>query len=403
MDRRAFLAATAASVASPVAFAQPKEKVKIVSSLPRAGAAKGETDGIVNAIKLALADFKKDLPLEVEYSDLDDSSPRAGTWDADKVTDIAEKAVADNDVMGLIGPYNSGAARVSVPILNRAGLVQVSPAATWPGLTKKTPSSDVDEPERYRPGKKVTFCRVCPQDDSQGPLSADFAAEDLKVKTVYVLDDKELYGRSTAIGFKKRCEELKVKVLAHESIGPGQRDFAALMKKIKEKEPDLVYFGGTTQSGGPLIAANMKSEKVVCPLMLPDGCYENAFINSAGESTFDALKCFVTIGGINPASLKGRGAEFLKRYKDEYGKVPTSSAVYGYEAAAVLLDAIRASGKKDREAVRKAVVGTKDFDKGLLGKWSFDADGDTTRQVLTVTTIEKGKFRSVKVLGVNSK
>jgi branched-chain amino acid transport system substrate-binding protein len=108
----------------------------------------------------------------------------------------------------------------------------------------------------------------------------------------------------------------------------------------------------------------------------------------------------VTVGGLDPSQLKGAGAAFVKRYKEQHGKVPTAYAVYGYEAAAVVLEALRAVGKKDREGIRKAVVGTKDFDKGLLGKWSFDEHGDTTLQPLTVATVEKGKFKAVKVLGV---
>ena len=398
MNRRTFLAAAAATSVSPVR-AQPKEKVKIVSCLPRTGSAKGQTDGIVNGIKMALADFEKVLPFEVTYLDRDDATARSGAWDAVAEKDVAEKAVADKDVMAVIGPYNSGAARVSSPILNAAGLVQITPSASWPGLTKKGPTADVDEPEKYRPGKRITFCRVCPHDGSQGPLSADFAAEELKAKTVYVIDDKELYGQGTALAFKKRCEELKIKVLGHESISVTQIDFKPLMKKIKAAGPDLVYFGGTTQSKAGQIAKDMHAEKVGCPLMVPDGCYEQAFVDSVGADVLDALKCFVTIGGIDPSYLKGAGADFVKRYKEKHGKVPEAYAVYGYEAAAVVLEALRAVGKKDREAVRKAVVGTTDFDKGLLGKWSFDADGDTTLQPLTVATVDKGTFKSVKVMG----
>lgn len=378
-----------------------KESVKLVSCLPRTGNLKPETDGIVNAIKLALSDFKKDLPFEITHIDMDDSNARTGSWDTTVETDIAEKAVANQDVIGFIGPFNSGAARISAPILNKGGLVQLTPSATYPGLTKKGPFSDPDEPDRYRPGKKITFCRVCPHDGSQGSLAADFAAEELKVKTVYILDDKQLYGRGLAIGFKKRCEELKVKVLGHESVISTESDFAKLIQKIKEKEPDLIYFGGTTQTAAPSIAKDMHREKVNCPLLLPEGCYEEAFITAVGASTFDALKCFITIPAMNVANLKGRGAEFVKRFKEEYGKVPTAYAVYGYEAAAVLFEAMRVVGKKDREAIRKSVTATKDFDKGLLGKWSFDTDGDTTHQPLTVTTIEKGKFKAVKVLGVD--
>ncbi len=400
MDRRTFLASTGAvALGSLAPAAQPKEKVTIVSSLPRTGSAKGPTDQIVNAIKMAVADFEKTVPFEVTYLDWDDATVRSRAWNAEKEKDNAEKAVADKDVMAFLGPYNSGAAMVSAPILNAAGLVQVSSSASWPGLTKKVPSADADEPEKYRPGKKVTFCRVCPHDASQGPLSADFVAGELKAKSVYVIDDKSLYGSGVAALFKKRCEELKLKVVSHDIVSPTQRDYKALMTKIKDKGPDVVYFGGTTQTGGPRVAKAMHDDKVNCPLMVPDGCYELAFVNAVGAEAFDALKCFVTIGGIAPAHLKGAGADFVKRYTEKYGKAPDADAVYGYEAAAVVLEALCAAGKKGREAVRKAVLTTKDFEKGLLGKWSFDADGDTTLQPLTVATIEKGQFRAVKVMG----
>ncbi len=376
-----------------------REKVKLVSSLPRRGSGKADTDPIVNAIKLALADFKPILPVDVEYIDMDDSNARTGSWSDATEADIARKCVAVKDVMGVIGPYNSGAARISAPILNAAGLVQISPSATYPGLTQAGPFSDPDEPERYRPGKKITFCRVCPHDGSQGPLSADFAARELKVKSVYILDDKQLYGHGTAVGFKTCCTARKVKVLGHESIRPAATDYTRLIQKVKEAAAELIYFGGTTQTGAPRIATTMLAEKLDCPLLLPEGCYDAAFVRTVGEKALDTMRCFVTVPGINPESLKGRGADFVKRYKELYGKVPTAYAVYGYEAAAVLLEAIRKVGKQDRAAILAAVVATKDFDRGLLGKWSFDASGDNSLQSLTVATIDKGKFKAVKVLG----
>jgi branched-chain amino acid transport system substrate-binding protein len=398
MNRRTFLTTAAMSVA-PLASAAEKEKVKIVSSLPRVGSDKGITDQMVTAIQMAIADFAKALPFEVVYRDWDDASARRGSWTAELETENAQQAIEDKDVMAFIGPFNSGAARVSAPLLNKAGLVQITPSASWPGLTYKDPTADTDEPEKYRPGKKITFCRVCPNDGSQGPLSADFAIDELKVKAVYVLDNKELHGHGIATGFKKRCQERKVTILGHESINVLQADFQKLMRKVAATKPDLVYFGGTTMTKGGQIAKDMVAEKVGCPLLVPDGCYEQRFIDHAGESTFDTLKCFVTVGGINPASLKGRRADFVKELNKITRKNVNAYAVYAYEAAAVVLEALRAVGKKDREAIRKAVVGTKDFDKGLLGKWSFDANGDTTFQPLTVTTVEGGKFKTVKVMG----
>jgi branched-chain amino acid transport system substrate-binding protein len=104
------------------------------------------------------------------------------------------------------------------------------------------------------------------------------------------------------------------------------------------------------------------------------------------------------MGGIDFSQLTGRGADFVKKYKEKYRTEPQDYSVYGYEAAMVVLEAIKKVGKKDREAIRQAVLATKDFDKGALGKWSFDANGDTTLQQITVSKIEKGKFVPMKVM-----
>jgi branched-chain amino acid transport system substrate-binding protein len=399
MDRRTFLAASAALVATP-ALAQDKKTIKIVSSLPRTGGAKGQTDTIANGINLAIADYEgKVAGFDIKHQEMDDATAAQGQWDAATEADNAKQAAADKDVMAYIGTYNSGAAKVSMPILNEAGLVMISPAATWPGLTKKVKGNpNKDEPDIYRKSGKINFCRVCPHDFVQGAQSAVFVKDTLNAKSVYILDDKELYGAGLARLFKEKCEELKVKVLGHDSLDTRARDYEALVAKVKKAAPEVLFFGGTSQSGAPRLARDLKAAGVTFPLVVPDGCYEVAFLDGAGADTFKMLTCYATIGGYDPSQLKGAGAAFVKKYKDKYGAEPEAYAIYGYEAAKVVLEAIKSVGKKDRDAIRKAVLATKDFDKGSLGKWSFDADGDTTLQVVTVSKIEDGKFKPVKVL-----
>jgi branched-chain amino acid transport system substrate-binding protein len=203
-------------------------------------------------------------------------------------------------------------------------------------------------------------------------------------------------------GFEAECKALKVKVLGHDSINVLARDFTALMAKVKKAEPDAVFFGGTTQSGGPQIAKDFATSGMKCPLIVPDGCYELAFIDATGADNLNG-HCYATIGGLDESELKGAGAEFVKRYKEKHKDDPWAYAVYGYEAAAVVLESIRKVGKKDRETIRKAVLATKDFDKGALGKWSFDANGDTTLQQIVVSRIDKGKFRPVKMISAGDK
>jgi branched-chain amino acid transport system substrate-binding protein len=377
----------------------PGGTLRIVSSLPRTGSAQGQTDTIVNGIRMAIDDYNGEIAgMRIDYKDKDDATAAQGQWDAGKEADNAREASDDPDVMVFIGPYNSGAAKVSMPLLNEAGLLQISPAATWPGLTKKVPGQEKSgEPDIYRSSGQITFCRVCPTDDMQGPLSALFAKETLKIKNVYILDDKELYGAGIAGLFKKKCEEIGVAVLGHESIVASQKSFKTLIQSIKGKNPDLIYFGGTSQSGGPQIAIDMKGEGLNCPMMVPDGCYEKAFIDAAGADVVNG-RVYATIGGKDPSQLTGAGAEFVKKYKAKFeNKDPEAYAAYGYEAAKVFLEAVKKVGRKDREELRKAVLATKDFTAGILGKWGFDANGDTTMQVLTISEIKDGSFKPVKL------
>ena len=403
MDRRRFLTAAAGLAAGTVVSGcggcsgGGANTIKIVSSLPRTGSAQAQTDTIVNGIRMALDDYGGEVGgFKIKYEDKDDATAAQGQWDASKEADNAREAVGDADVMGFIGPYNSGAAGNSMPILNEAGLVQISPACTWPGLTKKVPGNEESgEPGIYRKSGKITFTRVCPTDTIQAPYSAVFVKE-LGVKSVYVLDDKEMYGAGIAKLFAQKCRDLGIEVLGHESIVATQQNFKTVIQGVKAKNPGLLYFGGTSQSGGPQIVIDMKGEGLRCPIMVPDGCYEKAFVDAAGADTFKDITCYATFGGKGPTELTGAGGEFVTKYKAKYKIDPEAYAVYGYEAGKVLLEAIKAVGKKDREAIRAAVVGTKDFDKGAVGKWSFDADGDTTVRELTISKVEGWPFKQVK-------
>lgn len=375
--------------------------IKIVSSLPRTGSAKGQTDTIVNGIKLAfdeaghkVGDFK------IEYEDLDDATAAAGQWDAQRETANAELARDNKDVMVYIGTYNSGASKISIPILNKAGMLMISPANTYPGLTKPN-LGERDEPGRYRQSGKVNFFRVVPTDDLQGPLGARWAKE-MKIRSVFILDDNEVYGKGLADLFEAECKnpDVRLRVLGHESIDTKAQEFRALMLKIRDLKPGMIYFGGTTQTKAGQLAKDMKAAGLDIPMMVPDGCYENAFIESAGADVLNG-RCFVTFGGLPPSELLkkgGKGKDFIAAYEKKYGKVPDEAyAVYGYESGKVALEAIRKAGVKNRAAIVAAAAGIKDFD-GALGTWSFDANGDTSMTTMSGSVIKGGKFEFVKVL-----
>ncbi len=370
--------------------------IKIVSSLPRTGSAKAQTDTIVNGIRMALEEAGGKVgDWEIRYEDLDDATAAAGQWTAEAETANSNKAVSDPDVMVYIGTYNSGAAKISMPILNKANLLMVSPANTWPGLSKPG-KGDPGEPDVYRPTGKVNYCRVVPADDLQGPLGADWAKQ-MGAKKVFILDDNEVYGKGIATLFEERCQEIGVEILGHQSIDAKAQEFKSLMTNIRGKNPDLVYFGGTTQSKGGQVAKDMVAAGLNCKIMVPDGCMEDAFITSAGAENLNE-RCFVTFGGMPPEELTGQGKDFVEKYAKKFGAKPEAYAVYGYEAAKVALEAIRRAGKKDRDAIRQACLAIRDF-TGALGKWSFDANGDTSMRTMSGSVVRNGDFKFVKVLG----
>ena len=373
--------------------------VKIVSSLPRTGSAKQQTDAIVRGLRMAIEEAEGKVgPFRVEYLDLDDATAAAGQWTSEAEAANARRALQDPDVVAYIGTYNSGAAKVSMPILNLGDLLMVSPANTAVGLTKPG-LGEPGEPNVYRPTGRLNYTRVVPADDLQGPLSADWAQE-RGVKKVYILDDSEVYGKGIADLFDERCREIGIEVLGHDSIDAKAQEFKSLMASVKAAGPDLVYFGGTTQSKGGQLAKDMVSAGITALLMVPDGCREQVFIDSAGAANLEG-RCFVTFGGLPPEKLTGKGSEFVERYKKKFGELPEAYAVYGYEAACVALQAIRDAGVKDRRGISVAALAIKDFD-GALGRWGFDENGDTTMRTLTVSVVKNGKFEFEEVLDANA-
>lgn len=372
------------------------DDVKLVSSLPRTGSANAQTTSMVNGIRMALAERgHRAGRFRVSYEDWDDASARKGDWDPEVEAANAHRAVKDPDVMAYIGTYNSGAAKISMPILNKADLVMISPANTYTGLTKPG-LGEPGEPDIYRPSGKVSYFRVVPADDIQGRVAAEWIVQ-MGGQSVYVLDDRSLYGKGIADVFSVTAETVGLRLLGREGVDPRAQEYRSSMSKIRELDPDWVYFGGTTQSNAGQIAKDMLAVGMRARLMLPDGCFELAFIEAAGAAVVSE-RAHVTFGGVPPAELTGAGAEFVRRYRAEFGKEPEAYAIYGYVAAQVALDALVRAGSKDRAQVRQAVQATRQTD-GVLGSWSFDENGDTTLTRMSGSVARGKDFAFVTLLG----
>jgi branched-chain amino acid transport system substrate-binding protein len=383
--------------AASLVLAADSQVIKIISSLPRTGSANSQAQTMVNGIRMAIEEVGGKVgEFSIAYEDWDDASPERGQWDPAVEAANAQKAVEDPDIMAYIGTYNSGAAKIAMPILNKASLAMVSPANTYPGLTKPG-TGEANEPQVYRPSGKINYFRVVPADDIQGEVAAMWARE-LGVKKVFILHDRELYGKGVADVFKRACAKLGVQVVGYEGIDPKAPNYRSLVTKIKSTNADMVYFGGTTQTNAGQIAKDLVAGGSKAKLMVPDGCREQALIESAGKANLDD-RTYVTFGGLPPDQLKGRGREFYEKYKEKYRSEPEAYAVYGYEAARVVLEGIKRAGKKDRESIRAAIAGLRDFD-GVLGQWSFDQNGDTSLKVMVVEEIKDGRFVPAKIVGM---
>jgi branched-chain amino acid transport system substrate-binding protein len=383
-------------VAAPASASDPNV-VKIVSSLPRTGSANAQTTTTVNGIRMALEEFGYQAgPFKIVYEDWDDASAKKGDWDPEVEAANADKAIADPDVLAYIGTYNSGAAKISMPILNRASLPMISPANTYTGLTKPG-LGEANEPGVYRPSGTVNYFRVVPADDIQGKAAAEWMTR-LGGRTVYVLDDRGLYGKGIADVFVATAPDFGLRVLGREGMDPKAQEYRSLMTKIKALDPDFVYFGGTTQSNAGQIAKDMVAVGLRASIMAPDGCFEEAFIQSAGQVNVEG-RAYVTFGGVPPAELRGKGAEFVKKYRAKYGAEPEGYAVYGYVAAKIVLQTLEKVGVKDRKALRDALAKAGQ-DDDALGTWQFDANGDTTLTTMSGSIVKSGKFQFATLLGV---
>ncbi|MDF2704298.1 MAG: Extracellular ligand-binding receptor [Rubrobacteraceae bacterium] len=376
---------------------------KIVSDLPMQGANRAQTLTMVNAIRLALQERdNKAGDIQIEYEVLDDATAQAGQWDAAKCAENAQSAAQDEEIIGWIGPFNSGCAAVEIPILNEAGLGMISPANTYIGLTK--PSPDPSEPEKYYPTGERNYARVIVADDKQGKAGVALMLEQ-GFESVYILDDKETYGKGLADQFRQAAEDQGIEVVGREGIDGSAPNYRSLMNKIAEAQPDAIYFGGIIENNAAQlikdkVGAGMSNEEVA--FIGPDGIFVDELLTQAGDS---AEGIYVTFGGLPQSELSEEGQKFVQKYEEKYDDVIQPYTAYAYEAANVMLDAIEKASEDaggdvpDREAVVEQIFATEDY-QGALGTWSFDEDGDTTLTELSVQQVEGGEFTLDRVLDV---
>jgi branched-chain amino acid transport system substrate-binding protein len=341
--------------------------------------------GIQNSVELAVkqANEKGTIPgwtLEVDAQD-DQALPDTGK-------NAATKLAGDDEVVGVVGTLNSSVAQSVQPVLSGANIAQISPANTNPTLTK---GADPASPQRSYPG----YFRTCTTDDVQGPFAAKYLLEQ-GIKSVATIHDKKAYGQGLVAAFAEAFEAGGGTIAQAETINPDDKDFSAVISKVKGANPEAIYYGGEYPQAGPL-AQQAKAAGLDVPLMGGDGIFDPAYIELAGKTSDGDLA--TSVGA--PTETLDSAKQFVSDYSAGGFEQPYGAyGAYAYDAANAIINGLKESlasaedAKSAREATITAIGGVS-FD-GATGPVSFDEYGDTKTKVLTVYKVTDGKWAADK-------
>ena len=353
--------------------------VLIASDFPLQGSSRTQTTQIVEAIRVLLEETNyKAGDHNVAFQSCDDSTAQAGKWDSGKCSTNAQAYAGNEKVVGVIGTFNSGCAAIVIPVLNQApggGVAMISPANTYVCLTEGGPGCDGTEPDKYYPSGSRNYARVVAHDAYQGAAVAEFAKEE-GVTSVYILNDKEAYGLGVATNFRNAAEAVGIKVAGFEAWDPKASSYEALFRKIGGTDADAVFLGGLIDENG----AQVIKDKVAVlgpndgdvKLFVPDGFTTQQTIDEAPEA---APGMFLSVAGVPIDQFEGPGAEFAEKLKPRIGGKPVDPyAIYGAQAAQIMIDAIAASDGSRADVIAKMFDAS--VTDGYLGSFEINDTGD---------------------------
>jgi branched-chain amino acid transport system substrate-binding protein len=363
----------------------------IYSSLPLQGTSRGQSEAVINGERLALDDVGSKVgKYKIKYVSLDDSTAQnPGTADEGKTAQNARQAIRDKSTIFYLGEFNSGGTKVSLPVLNKATIPQISPSNTYIGLTTNEPGSEPGEPNKYYPTGKRTYARVVPRDKIQGAALVSVMKED-GCKTVTLWNDKSTYGAGLARNVKQSAQTAGLTIQNEQGTDKNSPNYRSIASKITS---DCFLWAGVTGENGVQVYKDVAAAAPKAKLYGPDGVTEEAFSNPKKGGIPDSVgkRTKTTVATLGVKDLPAAGPT-LARYKAKY-KTQTVDpyAIYGYETMALALDALKRAGDKanDRTAVVKQLFATKNRDS-VLGKYSIDANGDTTLTDYGLYVIKNG-------------
>jgi branched-chain amino acid transport system substrate-binding protein len=319
-----------------------------------------------------------------EVVKLDDATATAGQYDPAQAATNARKFVSDKAFVAALGPQMSGAGKAMAPILSQGGLATITPSSTNPDITNPKFAA------QYMPAGKAIYFRTVATDAFQGPNMANYMADVLKVKSIFVLDDSGAYGVGLADAFQAQAEKKGIKILGRDRLDPKATDYAAILTKIKALSPDALYYGGVGQAGVKLI----KQAYDIIPTVIKaggDGIYGSDVLKGAG---FPACEGWYATNAAPHVTEDPKTAKFNEAFHKRFNNYPEDYSATCYVGAQVIIAAVKqivAAGKEPtRDAVRDAIGGISLKDS-LIGPVSFDEYGDVKNKIITVFQIKQNK------------
>jgi branched-chain amino acid transport system substrate-binding protein len=369
----AALALAACSKEAPKSGAQGGAEVKIGHVAPLTGGiahlGKDNENGARLAVEEANAAGTKIGGKDVKFvlvAEDDQADPKVGTTVAQKLVDAG--------VVGVVGHLNSGTSIPASPIYNQAGIPVISGSATNPKLTEQ--------------GFKNQF-RVVGRDDQQGPAIASYLATEKKPKLVAVIDDATAYGEGIANEVEKTLRAAQIKVLPREKGTDKTTDWKAVLTKLRGQNPDAVFYGGMDATGGPLLKQGRElGMKAV--FSFGDGACTDKMKELAGDAA-EGLLC--SQAGIPPQAASKK---FLDAYKKRFNMDPILYAPFTYDAANLLIEAMKQAGSTDPKTYLPALQ--KISFTGATGNIQFDEKGDRKDAEMTIFTMKGGKIEPIAVI-----
>jgi branched-chain amino acid transport system substrate-binding protein len=372
-----------------VLVAAPARAETIWSSGPLTGAGGSLGRDVRDAERLALAESGvSGITLRV----VDDATRAAGGWDPATTARNARRAAQDATALAYLGEVNSGATAISLPVLNEAGIPQVSPSNTYVGLTRSR-GGERGEPDRYYPTGLRTFFRVVPADHLEAAAIAALLAR-RGVHRLALAHDGDVYGRSLERLVVDAARARGLEVVLDVRLSSRGRNAARVARRVRASGAQGFVFTGITASGAPKVVRAVHARAPAIPLVVPDACLDTAFTRHVGAA---AARTLIT-GEAAPAMARGpAGQAFADRFRARWHRSPGPYADYGYEAMTLVLDAIGRAGPggsvpERRRRVVTELQATRDRDS-ILGRYSIDPQGDTTLSTYGVFSVAAGRPR----------